>query len=94
MIPPALKDASTDARLQGADMRMLVYLAGFLDPGEYRTLKLWPVARELHMNKATASRAIRRLVDCGYLREGPRQEDGKRAYLILYSLGTPAKRSA
>lgn len=94
MIPPALNEASTDARLQGAEIRMLMYLHARLDPGEYRTLKLWGVACEIRMNKATASRAIKTLVVCGYLREGPRQEHGGKAYRLVYTTGEPSKKTA
>lgn len=94
MIPPALNDASTDPKLQGAEMRMLMYLHARLDPGEYRTLKLWGVAREVHMNKATVSRAIKTLVTQGYLREGPRQEHGGKSYMLVFTRGEPSKRIA
>ncbi len=87
-------DATTDKRIQGAEMRVLAYLHGTLDPGEYRTLKLWGVAREVHMNKTTVSRAIKTLVACGYLREGPRQEHGGRAYMLVFTRGEPAKKTA
>jgi DNA-binding MarR family transcriptional regulator len=94
VISPALIEAATDARLRGADFRVLGHLHGTLAPGEYRTIKLWVVARALHMNKATVSKALRTIVACGYLREGPRQEGGARCYMVLTVRGEPAKRVA
>lgn len=75
-------------------MRIITYLHFELIPGEYRTLKLWALARELHMNKATAGRAIKTLVNLGYLREGPRQQDGARCYMLVPVRGEPAKKTA
>jgi DNA-binding MarR family transcriptional regulator len=94
MISPALNEASTDTKLRGADFRLLGYLHGQLIPGEYRKLKLWVIAQSMHMNKATASRALKKLVKHGYLREGPRQEDGVRCYMVVPVRGEPAKKTA
>lgn len=91
---PALIDAVTDTRLKGAPKEVLFYLHTILDPGEWRTLKLWPVAKALQMNKSTTGRAITTLLRCGYIREGPRQEHGQRCFKVLTTLGEPAKRSA
>lgn len=93
VISPALNEASTDSRLRGADFRILGHLHGVLIPGEYRTLKLWVTARNVHMNKATVSKALRQLVKFGYLREGPRQEDGMRCYMLVPTRGDPAKKN-
>lgn len=94
MIPLALNDASTDARLHGAEVRLLVYLYGQLIQGEYRTLKLWPIARAVRMNKATVGRSMAALTRFGYLREGPRQEHGGRSFMLVPVLGDAAKRIA
>lgn len=91
---PALREAARDPNLKASDYRLLGYLCDILIPGEYRTLKLWPVARELHMNKATASKAMRLLVSLGYLREGARQPHGGRAYMLVPVRGEPAKKFA
>lgn len=94
MILPALLEASSDTQIKAADFRILSYLYGELILGEYRTVKLWVLARAVHMNKATVSRGLRRLVEQGYLREGRRQEDGQRSYMLVPVRGERAKRSA
>jgi DNA-binding MarR family transcriptional regulator len=94
VISPALNEASTDTKLRGAPIQLLVYLHGKLDPGEYRPLKLWPIARDLGMEKATVGRAMKRLIECGYIREGHRQRPGGRSYLLLTTRGEPLKRTA
>jgi predicted transcriptional regulator len=94
MISPALADAGRDRRLKGAPHQLLIVLHTVLDPGEWRPLKLEPLAAELDMEKATVGRAMRRLIDCGYIREGRRVRPGGRSYLLLTTRGTPLKQSA
>lgn len=94
MMSPALEDATTDKRLKGADVRLLLHLHHRLSYLEFRAIKLWPVASALHMSKGTVSKSIRVLIDCGYLKEGVRQEHGGRTYALQPSLGEPAKKSA
>lgn len=94
MILPALKDASTDRQLRGAEVRILVYLHTLLIPGEFRVLTLDSVAPFVHMNRATVSKALKRLTTQGYIREGPRQERGERAFMLVGVRGDPAKRTA
>lgn len=83
MILPSLKEASTDRRLRGAPLRVLVYLHGVLEIGEYRVLKTWHVAREIGMDRAHVGRAIATLVACGYIREGAKMEHGVRKFMLV-----------
>lgn len=53
MISPALLDASRDPRLKGAEFRILGHLYGELIPGEYRTVKLWVLARDMRIPNTT-----------------------------------------
>ena len=83
MILPSLKQASTDRRLRGAPLRVLVYLHGALEIGEYRVVKTWHVADRIGMNRAHVGEAIRILVALGYLREGPKKEHGVRSFMLI-----------
>jgi predicted transcriptional regulator len=94
VISPALAEAGKDERLRGAPLQLLVHLHTVLDPGEYRPLKLWPIASVLKMEKATVGRAMKRLLQCGYVREGHRQRPGGRSYLLLMTRGSPLKQTA
>jgi chromosome segregation and condensation protein ScpB len=46
------------------------------------------------MNKANVGKAMKRLVELGYIREGLRQENGGRSYMLVAVRGEPSKRSA
>jgi predicted transcriptional regulator len=94
VISPALAEASTDERLKGAPLQVLVYLHRVLDPGEWRPLKLEPLADILKMEKATVGRAMKRLVECGYVREGHRARPGGKSYLLLTTRGIPLKQAS
>jgi hypothetical protein len=84
MIPPRLRDATTDLGLRGAPLLVYVYLLHELDPVEHRPLKILPVATILHLKEVTTWRAIRRLVDNRYLEQGP--VDGRiRTYRLVWS---------
>lgn len=92
MITPALLEAAVE--LKGAEYKIYGRLHGILSHGEYRSLKLWPLAQEMGMNKANVGKAMKRLVELGYIREGLRQENGGRSYMLVAVRGEPSKRSA
>lgn len=65
---PALGDASRDRKLKGSPHTVYLWLAcNLLDVEEYRAVKLSGLAQAIGMDEDTASRAVRRLVDRGYL---------------------------
>ena len=94
MITPALLEASTDDQLKGAPKEVFLYLHGRLSYGEYRPLKPWVAARELKMKENTVGRAMKRLVERGYIRQGRREKPGGRSYLLLTSRGETLKKTA
>lgn len=94
MISPALADAGKDERLRGAPLQLFVYLHSVLDPGEWRPIKLWPLATTLKMQKNTVGRAMKRLIETGYIREGNRKRPGGREYLLLFTRTPPLQKSA
>lgn len=94
MIWPAFDDALSDNRIKGPPRDLLAYLAKVLDFAEWRRLKLWPVAKELQMKPVTAGRAMKRLIDCGYVRQGPREKQGPRSYRLVFSRGTPIRQAS
>lgn len=83
MILPSLREASTDKRLKGAPIRVLVYLHGRLELGEYTVVKTWVVARDIGMDRSRVGRAIRTLIRCGYIREGHALEHNIRRFMLL-----------
>jgi predicted transcriptional regulator len=92
VITPALLEAA--CVLQGAEYRLYGWLHGKLVYGEYRQVKIWPLAEELKMNKATAGRGMRTLVKLGYIREGPRRADGGRSYMLIPVRGEAVARES
>jgi DNA-binding IclR family transcriptional regulator len=83
VILPSLRAASTDKRLRGVDIRVLTYLHGVLELGEDRVVKTWYVAQEIGMARHHVGRALKQLVEFGYLREGQRQEHGVRRFRLI-----------
>lgn len=68
MVIPALVEASTDPRLRGAPLGVYVWLICHrLDFTHYKPLKIDGLAVSLQVKRDTASRALRLLVDGGYL---------------------------
>lgn len=88
MITPAMLEAPDV--LSGAEYRLFGKLHSKLTFGEYRTLKLWPLAKEMKMNKATVAQAMNRLVRLGYVREGSRQEQNARCFMLVFCRGDSA----
>jgi hypothetical protein len=84
MISGYLLRAIMDDRLRRDELRALVLAHKYLDPEEYRPFKGALLGRQLHLQRAHATRALRRLVEFGYLATGPR--DGT---LITYRLRMP-----
>lgn len=89
MILPALQEASIDRTLPPAARAVLLYLHGYLELGEFRTVKHAAVAEMTGLRRARVSRAIHLLVEQGYLREGGRQERNVGSYLLLGTRGIP-----
>lgn len=73
--------AASDARLKLMDYRVMIHLETLLDTVEYRPVLLKSL-RLSNRDLSAETKAMRRLVSCGYLEEGPR--DGKlRSYRIV-----------
>ena len=83
MISPALRDASTDPRLRGTPLHVLLFLHGILDIGEDRYVKAWFVAQQIGAKRANVSRALQLLVSLGYLRTGKKIEANIRSYRLV-----------
>lgn len=79
---PALVDASRDRRLRGAPVHVLLYLHSVLEYSEARVLKHWAVAKDTGLQRQTVSKAIKRLVETGYLVEGERLERNVAKYRL------------
>lgn len=71
MLLPALRDAATDPTLRGAPREVLLLLHAGLDLVDYRPVKAWVLASAIGCRPQTAARALRRLVEEGYLDAGP-----------------------
>lgn len=85
MILPALVSASNDPALRGAPLEVYVWLVcNFLDIEEYRSVKIYGVARVMKIHRATASRALRRLVHRGYIERRHTGSDGYQYRLRLH----------
>ena len=82
MIPPALVEAGNDLHLRGAPLAVLVWLWSQLEPHGYRVVKVGGTAHSLRIKRDTVGRAIRILVDRGYLDEGP-AEGPYRTFRVL-----------
>lgn len=97
-VTPLLLDASEDPGLQGAPLRVLLYLHRILDIGEDRPVKVWAVAMKLRVHRKAVALALKRLVALGYLREGEAREDTGtggwqvRTYRLLITKGETSKR--
>lgn len=88
MIPKALLTAATDPELRPGDLAVYVHLHEHLDYLTYRRLKQKWLARVLHLDRSTLSRAMARLLDGGYLELCPEDSGGRGAasrYRIPYS---------
>jgi DNA-binding MarR family transcriptional regulator len=77
-----LKRAAGDARLDGAPLKVYVYLNHELDLTEFRPVKVRAIANELHLKMPTTSIALRRLVETGYIQAGPKV-DRVHSYRLL-----------
>lgn len=63
-----MQQASRDTALKGAPLNVYVWLVyNLLDPDDYSPIKIQGVAVAMRIDKETASRAVRLLVDRGYL---------------------------
>ena len=81
-IPLSLSEASVDEALKGAPLHVYVWLWRKLEPHGYRSVSIGEAARTLKMKRGTVGRAIRILLQGGYLAEGKR--DGSyRTFRVL-----------
>lgn len=80
---PAFFEALRDAEIRGAPKELFFWLQSELVYTEYRPLKLWPLAHAMKMNKAVVSRAMKRLIERGYVKEGPRERPGGKTYALV-----------
>lgn len=85
MIFPAFEEGLDDPEIRGAPKELYAALRKRLDFLQFRPLKIWPIAQELKMNKSVAGRAMKRLVEHGYIDEGPRTKPGGRSYRLFWS---------
>jgi len=88
MVIPALRDAAEDHALRGAPLAVYVWAIHQLDWHEERALKVAVVAHALRIERETAGRALKLLVQRGYL---ARRHTGTRGYLYrtLYTRRAP-----
>lgn len=82
MIPHVLARAGTDPRLPAQVVRVLVVAHAELDYILPRPLKVRWLAKVAHVHASQASRALRLLIDHGYIVAGPRLDDGRRTYRL------------
>lgn len=77
MIFPALVSASTDDQLRGAPLDVYLWLCCHrLDFIEYRPVKIGGLATSRRLKSDTASRALRILVERGYIERRYLQREG------------------
>jgi len=88
MTPPALIAALRDRRLKRRDLIVYSLALEILAFHEPRHLKLHAAERSLRMDPGDISRALRRLVECGYLGRGA--SDGPRGTYLLRWTPPPA----
>lgn len=90
MILPSLSTAAVDPRLGDTALRALTYLHGQLDLVRHRAVKAWGLAQALGVKPHTAAQALRTLVQCGYLEEGPRLARRVGTYRVVPTCATHA----
>lgn len=94
MIPKLLVLASVERRLKGAPLHVLCYLYGTRKYGVKFPVKHFEVAEMIGTKPQTVGKALRVLVNEGYLGEGPRLERNIGTYELLITREQRAKRSA
>ena len=72
-----------DPRLRGAPLHVLLYLHSILDIGEDRFVKAWLVGQQIGAKRRTVTRALRLLVETGYIRTGKKAEANIQSYRIV-----------
>lgn len=84
MVIPAMVTAATDPRLRGAPMGVYVWLVCHrLDVTAFRTCKVDALVHALQIRRSTAGRAMRALVDAGYIERRGQPATGYEYRLIL-----------
>jgi hypothetical protein len=85
---PLVDAALADQRLGKVELNAFRVLWGQLDFETFREKKSDVLAAEIASQRSHASAALRILVECGYLEEGPRSARGIGTYRL--ARGTPA----
>lgn len=70
-LPYALDEVPLDPELDGTPTKVYLYLIRRLDRAEYRPVKAWALAVALQIRPQTAGKALRVLVEKGYLQQAP-----------------------
>ncbi len=89
MSPPAERDAKHDRALRGTPLTVYLYLLEVLDFVEPRSRKTSALALELGIKEERVSRALKLLVDRGYLWRSPPQKYQVRDYRLYWSRANP-----
>ncbi len=69
---PTERHAARDRRLKPIDVRVMLILPDILDLVEFRAVKSLEIEAAIDISPAQVSRALGRLVRCGYLERGRR----------------------
>ncbi|MHB1297284.1 MAG: hypothetical protein ACYC0B_02045 [Gemmatimonadaceae bacterium] len=85
---PLVDAAIDDMRLTPTHLKSFRVMWRELDFREYREKKSEVLAAQIGCDRANASRALQKLVEYGYLDEGPRSDKGVGTYRL--GTGTPA----
>jgi predicted transcriptional regulator len=83
---PAYHDAKIDKALRG-DISIIVYLhlLDILDPQDFREVKRLALATTLEVSENAIRRALKKLVQRGYLRRGRSKPGEPQKYRLVYS---------
>lgn len=88
MMPYGIRQAAEDDRLSAHEkVAMWHFWLGLLDAAEYRPMKAESLAHVLKVKRQSASRILKRLVECGYLLVyDPPDKSEPRQYLIVQEI--------
>lgn len=68
------KKAAADERIRGAPFTVIVRLSETLDDQRFQQVGVASLARSVNLHDVTTAQALQRLVRCGYLERGPRED--------------------
>lgn len=94
MIPASLSLAKSDPRLRGAPLAVYVWCLEHLDTHEYRPIKVLALTTSLRIKRTTASFALARLREAGYLSRGEREFRGPWQFRLYAAPAAPVKARA